>query len=171
MGKENSERLSNFGTVTASEWGPDPRPGLFGCFHAQAAPEAPAPRLASDVGNSNTFALTTATLGPVGHRRRVRSGIQDQQLLGGSRAALYSRTRRQGGICIHTGQGEDPGSVSAQEHPAQATAFHKTPHTTTPASRKAGTQTPCMLSASSPSCPGVSLGAEEAKMGAYSPGG
>ena len=108
MGKENSERLSNFGTVTASEWGPDPRPGLFGCFHAQAAPEAPAPRLASDVGNSNTFALTTTTLGPVGHRRRVRSGIQDQQLLGGSRAALYSRTRRQGGICIHTGQGEDP---------------------------------------------------------------
>ena len=122
-------------------------------------------------GNSNTFALTTATLGPVGHRRRVGSGIQDQQLLGGSRAALYSGTRRQGGICIHTGQGEDPGSVSAQEHPAQATAFHKTPHTTTPASRKAGTQTPCMLSASSPSCPGVSLGAQEAKMGAYSPGG
>ena len=80
-------------------------------------------------GNSNTFALTTATLGPVGHRRCVGSGIQDQQLLGGSRAALYSRARRQGRVCIHTGQGEDPGSVSAQEHPARATPFHKTPYT------------------------------------------
>lgn len=169
--EKKTQRLSNFSTVTASEQSPDPKPGLFGSFHAQAAPEAPHPGWLQTLGNGNTFALTTATLGPVGHRRRVGSGIQDQQLLGGSRAALYSRARRQGRVCIHTGQGEDPGLVSAQEHPARATAFHKTPHTTTPASQKAGTQVPCMLSASSPSCPGVSLGAQEAKVGACSPGG